>query len=386
MTSHDELRSRLFESMREFETLKDTKLTEDTNIIKKMKNSKNKIRRLIAKLKDTLNDYDISQLLLDIEIRIRIDQRADNLRHQLITDDTDYTIDIITTTLVAYRQYAFFEAHINWITCSDPNGTSLDMLAHQENLDKVLVNIYKHKNGLGICFSKDEIEQIIIEGEKMKTTYQEEIESKIERDHRPTGIIFNEKTLFIRTDTIIPQDIKILLSFGYTFLSPYVVKDKNMFEILAQLEMTIEQAIPEGRQREVSFDIYRILKNKDSILEDGNKQWLKFVTNRAINFFKNNEDILPTKSDKGGHTVVLDVCDYEEKLSHLLPDRNSYIEIMNDPLADLIKKEKHLIGYLSNKTQTKQFFEGVTPFEPKTLGLPKFYGLPKIPEDRNKLA
>lgn len=127
--------------------------------------------------------------------------------------------------------------------------------------------------------------------------------------------------------------------------------------------MTIEDAIPEGRQREVSFDIYRTLKDKDTFQKDGNKQWLNFVTNRTMDFFAKNEHIFATESDKGGHTVIMETSAYDKNLFELLKDKENYVEIKHEPLNDLVSKKKHLIGYIKNSKRTEKFVKNVAPYQ-----------------------
>lgn len=297
-----------------------------------------------------------------------------------LNGDPRYSTGIFTELIIMYKELAANTAWEGWYRCFDPNGTSDNIMETRRKSLETHRKIHNTIDHLTKTLKKEEMKCLLEECMKISKGYNEIIESLIELKHRPTNIIFNENALKVYTDINIPEDIKINLSFGQKFLSPYECTDQNMHEIVAQLEMTIEQAIPDLRQLETSMDIHRILKNRDPYQMDGTKQWLKFINKRTRKFFEENENFFPTKSDKGGHTVVMSIEDYDNKLSILLSNEK-YVEIEHDPLEGLIKTEKHLLQFLKHNRRTKDFFEGTATYEPRTLGLPKFYGLPKIHKD-----
>lgn len=202
----------------------------------------------------------------------------------------------------------------------------------------------------------------------------------IEERYRPTGLVLNSKALINLSNVSIPEDIKFAISFGYKFLFPYVVNDDNIHEILAQMELTIQQSIPEAKQIETCLDVRRILRGRRIIQYDNNKRWLIFVGGRTMEFFKNNDSLLAIKSDKGGHSVIMDKSDYISKIETLL--NCSDYSIVNDvALERLIDREEQLLVALKQNVAVKPCFDGMPLFEPKTLWFPKFYGLVKIHKD-----
>lgn len=206
---------------------------------------------------------------------------------------------------------------------------------------------------------------------------KEEAEASIALEFRPVDIVFNEEALKIFTKKFIPYDIRIGLSFGYKFLFPYSTNENNLYKLLAQLEMTIEKAVPHLSGIEASFDIRQILKGRLTTgTFNDTLTWLKFVSRRSALFFENNPDIIAIKSDKGGHTVVMNLSDYNAKLEQHLSD-GVYVDIHINPLSFLITRETELVDQLLSLPFVSRFSDKLS-FQPNILSLPKFYGLPKI--------
>lgn len=300
--------------------------------------------------------------------------------------DMDVSMEVIAKPMadliVLYKELGGRYAWLNWFECFDINHTSEQFLTNKADIVHIEQKIHTVRKQLALYLSTEDfgtlIAECFVEMESNKETIEQDIESK----HRPPNVYFNEKALKVFTTAAIPDDIKIALSFGYKFLFPFECNNKNMYEILAQLEMTMEEAIPDLQQEEAAILINNILKTRDKFQHDNNIKWLKFVSNRTSTFFKNNAHLFATKSDKGGHTVIAEVADYEQKLATLLND-NSYVELDQDPLLDLVKdilieKDKIFYETLQGNEKTKKLFKGLPLYEPDTLGLAKFYGLFKI--------
>lgn len=165
------------------------------------------------------------------------------------------------------------------------------------------------------------------------------------------------------------------LSFGWKFLFPFSHNKYNFSEILCQLEMCIENSIPITSQFEVYHDIYKILKRDNPYIFDTNIQWLRFTAYRTNEFFKNNDDLLATRSDKGAHTVIIDTITYDNAINEMLMS-NNYTRLQHNPLHHLIERETKLINFFKKNYQTNPYT--TYAYEPNILSLPKFYGLVKV--------
>lgn len=199
---------------------------------KRIRNPRKRIKGLKIKLGDVLNENDINHLINEGNTLAR-DDLINELRDQL--DEGDYTIDIMVSIMNTHKSLGYNEAWLNWHKCSKPDGVSLEITRHQTDIKSIHREIERQKEDLSMCFELKEIEDILTECEAMRETTKEETESSIETTHRPTCIIFNKKALIDHTEAIIQMEIKILLSFGYKFLSPFLVTKKSMTHMMAQL-------------------------------------------------------------------------------------------------------------------------------------------------------
>lgn len=271
-----------------------------------------------------------------------------------------------------YKLLGSLEAKFNWAKCSLVGGRE-----ECSNLCYKIIKLRTRADAIlhDLIDLSDQISftelQIICDKER------EKVETEIEKSFRPSDLVFNKKALVICTNIYIPMDIRIGLSFGYKFLFPYEFNQNNIFKLFAQLEMTIEQAIPELSILETSFEIKQILKNHiDQFNFNDTLAWLKFLSFRINNFFKNNPGLFATRTDKGSHTVIMSIDDYKVKLENHLSDI-VYSKINVNPLRNLVSREKELLDELFILPFIKERFSK-NIFQPHILTLAKFYGLPKI--------
>lgn len=265
-----------------------------------------------------------------------------------------------------------------WYECVDPDSTLRKTLRNKSLVTILKRGINKSMNSLSVYKNTNEIDSLKMEVLQAQVTRRNTVEMSIEESFRPTGLNYNPQTLIICTETHIPFDVQVCLSFGYKFLSPYTCHMKNMPYILAQLDQCINEALPVLSQLEASMDIYHILKSRSHVQNDNTINWLKFIQRRTTSFFRTNQHIFATKSDKGGHTVVMEIEDYDSKIASHIRE-GGYELVSHCPLRFLIKTEEELVrGLQTNKRCREVFMSLKTAFEPRTLLLPKFYGLPKI--------
>lgn len=299
------------------------------------------------------------------------------LFYMYFIDNDGFQFQLMAGILSLHKELGDLFAWRNWYQCLDINLTSDRFLSNRAFIESTEYKINSLKKILSRSLNMDYFGILLGECHEFMELSRESMERIIEAEHRPSGVEFNKKALVILTAVKIPSDVCIALSFGYKFQFPFYCNDQNMPEILAQLQMTVEGAIPFSRQLETSIDINLILKDRNRFQYDNNIRWLKFISNRTDSFLSNHPEIFATKSDKGGHTVVIDVSEYETKLTTLLSG-GSYILLDQDPLHGLVDKEIFFISNLRHNSKTDKMFEHLPLFEPNVLCLAKFYGLPKI--------
>ncbi|XP_072017874.1 uncharacterized protein [Amphiura filiformis] len=104
---------------------------------------------------------------------------------------------------------------------------------------------------------------------------------------------------------------------------------------------------------------------------------------QAINELKNEKSVLVLPADKGKASVIMDVHEYEEKLSEMLNDKRTYETLPSDPTQ---RYKRELVAILSrlkkdgkiNRTQYDLLF-------PTAENIPRIYGTPKIHKPGNKV-
>lgn len=248
----------------------------------------------------------------------------------------------ITKTICLYKFLGYHRAELNWQFCIDPDTQLRETIKKRKLVLKTEKRIAIFMENLRITLSDDEFAQLSIECDSFELQSRNTREREIECQYRPSDVVFNKNAVHNMTNVEIPEDILIGLSFGYKFLFPYACTKHRMCEILAQLDLTITQAIPDLKQLETTMDISRILRNESRIQNDNNKIWLSFIHLRAKQFFLENKNFFATRTDKGGHTVILTLQQYNTRLSEML-ESNSYQQISYNPLEMLVKKEKRFI-------------------------------------------
>ena len=104
---------------------------------------------------------------------------------------------------------------------------------------------------------------------------------------------------------------------------------------------------------------------------------------KAINDLKKNKEILILPADKGKATVLMDVDEYEQKVSNMLSDEKTYEVLKSDPTAKYKRKLVAMLKKLKkdNKITRSQY----DLLYPTAENVPRIYGTPKIHKAGNKV-
>lgn len=308
----------------------------------------------------------------------------------------DDQIELMGELMAAYKKIGQLEARRLWIECRDPDGMSND---HKRNAKELTSTETAIKKKLKICdvfLTEDQLNTLKMECNSFKKTERELIEANIEIEYRPTNTIYNngkieylpmnynKKALINMTQREIPEDICIGLSLGWKFLFPFTTHSGNIHEVVSQLDNCIDDAVGESRRLEATLEVKGALLSGKNYQENLTTQWLTFVSKRTKNFFNENDDLLVTRSDKGAHSVIIEVEKYDEAIENMLSN-DSYTVINYDPLNSLINSEQKLIKIIRNNYKCKEFIPLLRSYQPNILQLAKFYGLPKIHKPGFKL-
>lgn len=300
--------------------------------------------------------------------------------------------------MAQHEELGFFTAEGNWIVCKDINGVSEDMKTNREHINSLTKRISTTLINIDLILSDEEYDAFTTECDNTVNTAKNRREIEIEKEYRPTNTIYNEenrkfdhkpmnynkKAIVNLTQCTIPEDINIALSYGPKFLFPYNTTDENIYKILAQLDNCIEDSVSPLLQQQTSREITGEFNKRDKFQSDANIQWLSFINNRTVEYFKQNEELIALKSDKGGHVVLTNKNDYDEAIDDML-NTNNYELLDTTPLNELITRETKLMSILKKNYKCKKLASEFRGYQPNTLQLAKFYGLPKVHKPGFKL-
>lgn len=283
--------------------------------------------------------------------------------------------DLMDILFSRHEELGKLKANLNWIKCGDPNGVSNEFRNVTYNIGALKGHMNLLHVNLDLILPDDEVSVFKDQCAEKELEAMILHEIRIEKEYRPHDMVFNDKAVINKSRIIVPEDITIGLSFGWKFLFPFITTNDNIHEILAQMEMCIDETIPPISHWEAYSEIARILNARNKSTSDFTIQWLCFVALRTKAFFKANPDIFATRSDKGAHTVILDLSQYENSIRSML-DNPSYLPVEFNPLEDLVGKEKAIMHFFTHNFKTKALVEGT--YEPAIKQLAKFYGLVKV--------
>lgn len=277
--------------------------------------------------------------------------------------------------LIMHRKLGLLRAELNWIKCGDPYNTTRKYKNTHNDINSLNKQIKQIEINLDLILTDDEMEIFRGECASHAEEASEQQEILIEREYRPNDLGYNMKAIVVRTRKHIPEDILIGLSYGWKFMYPFVTDNNNLHKTLSQLSLCIDESIEPLTQHEAYLEISRVLGGIKRTTLDNTIQWLRFLSARTGSFFKGNKDIFATRSDKGAHTVIIDVEKYDEAIADLI-NNPCYLQIHEDPLRNLIKRETNIMNFFRTNHKTKNLIHGI--YEPETKQLAQLYGLPKV--------
>lgn len=188
---------------------------------------------------------------------------------------------------------------------------------------------------------------------------------------------YNNKWLINLSNVEIPPNVKYLLSLGDKFNLPYSNNNLPLESLLTDTEYAITRINEEENKNECRNKCINILTNfinKQRNIKQQNP--LQAYLKETKRFFKQHNNLIICKADKGNTTVILNETEYHLKANSMLSDSLTYRKLTTDPTSKVQNKNNKLIQQLikSNK---------LDPQLGKSLKcnngiFPKMYFLPKI--------
>lgn len=194
--------------------------------------------------------------------------------------------DVMAEFKSAFMERGRVKGDVNFMDCWDVEGLSSER--------KIAMNMIRTL-GKRVCLLRTQLDQIMPTdklselGSELGNLEVNEMlkrEEEIELKYRPIEITYNERALINKTQCLIPEDVRIALSFGWKFLFPYTTTSDNLHCVLAQIDCFIEQSVDPLSQHEAFDRVAHILAKRDNFVHDNIKKWLKFIGNRTERFFK----------------------------------------------------------------------------------------------------
>lgn len=203
---------------------------------------------------------------------------------------------------------------------------------------------------------------------------QEFSERRIERNYRPTNAFFDAKSVINLSQTAIPEDVLLGLSFGPKFVFPQKADLTNVINIITVCSCSFDRNLPvvtnneAYKQASIQLGAY-ILKYRDD-----KEIWLLFLQYRIKKFLSSHEGLLITRSDKGKHTIIIERKLYMEKMLQLVSTAD-YSLLANIDLFELESINNKFIDRL------KALHVGKVPRKDSCTLIAQMYGLIKVHKD-----
>lgn len=177
--------------------------------------------------------------------------------------------------------------------------------------------------------------------EKLIDETQNKIIEEMEVEFRPPNIDMNNCTIFNLTNIKVASDIKFVLAMGPKFCFPAKLDFEGLTRFVRRFESTLNVHFPPATHHEAYKQLHICLKKYESSNKQFNatRIWLEVIKYRIITFKNKHKNIYIARSDKGKHTVILYIEQYEEKVRNMLMSQD-YKIIMN--FSDSYLKEKTL--------------------------------------------
>ena len=142
----------------------------------------------------------------------------------------------------------------------------------------------------------------------------------------------NEMAIHNGTQKQLPQETAILLSLGPKFALPYQhTQEIPMFHLIADIEAVIQTNPDETIQNSNRCMIVNNMQNyihhvqQKAVSNDPLERLCRTTSKATRKFLKENPDIAVLQSDKGNKTVLMNITDYQTRMSTLLNDAKTYL-------------------------------------------------------------
>lgn len=182
-----------------------------------------------------------------------------------------------------------------------------------------------------------------------------------------------------------PMGVKQLFSFGPKFSVNVRPDEKQVFNIIADVEHIIRMDVSplekdEFRSRSVNI-LHNHLNRKPA--RDKEEEWINNKLWESKKFLKDNPEIIVINADKGNVSVAMNKVMYMDKMEDMLSDQTTYIVMPRDKTKQLQDVNNDLIEHLYNQNQME--LRDVNRCIVRYGIAPRIYGLIKVHKENYPL-
>ena len=199
------------------------------------------------------------------------------------------------------------------------------------------------------------------------------------------GPINPDNVIFNYSNRVLSEKEKYLLAFGLTCKLPLFKIDfydwflsfEKCYQLLSKLDEFVNERLPPLKHvlQTLSHKLYYNFKPHKVFSSLFSKSDVKILKDLS-----KDESIIICKPDKGRGIVILNKCDYKEKIYHILNDPSKFMEIKDvTPLLSTLRAEGRLnstINRLKNNSTIDSVLASKLSASGSCPGV--MYGLPKI--------
>ncbi|XP_067613260.1 uncharacterized protein [Eurosta solidaginis] len=163
--------------------------------------------------------------------------------------------------------------------------------------------------------------------------------------------ITSDTTCFIHNATTInlPKDVMLLMGLGPNFGLPTTPNKLPTKQIIAEVECIMQNCVDPQNRNEIRQTVTRtILQAKSTARKSNLENFLLQKEKSCIQFFKNNPEIICTRSDKGNKSVFMYKKDLLKLGEEMLSDTDTYNAI-TDPTNKIQIKNNLFVKTLFNR-------------------------------------
>lgn len=183
--------------------------------------------------------------------------------------------------------------------------------------------------------------------------------------------------VFNATETIIPDDAKIIMGLGPKFGLPVRPREIPVYDIITDVESILFDVWDSNQKNLIRNDVTQIVMR--AINNENKTNFDRFMERQLTGYRKfmlDHKELMVIKSDKGNKTVCMRIDDYTQKATFMLNDLSTY-RVTHDLTSSIKTINNNFVLDLYNRklidTPLKNRLTSYNAVPPKMYFLPKYH-------------